>query len=75
MNLDFLEIVVFHLWVVSDVLHILLCECDVLIGVILCENLIVCPLISIGTMPLCLGGILRVDLTIPIFAFCSQFLV
>ena len=25
--------------------------------------------------PLCLGGILRVDLTIPIVAFCSQFLV
>ena len=37
--------------------------------------LIVCPLIIIGIMPLCLGGILRVDLTIPIVAFCSQFLV
>ena len=35
----------------------------------------VCPLILIGMMPLCLGGILRVDLTIPIVAFCSQFLV
>ena len=35
--------------------------------------LIVCPLILIGMMPLCLGGILRVDLTIPIVAFCSQF--
>ena len=25
-----------------------------------------CPLILIGTTPLCLGGILRVDLTVPI---------
>ena len=33
------------------------------------------PLILIGMMPLCLGGILRVDLTIPIVAFCSQFWV
>ena len=31
------------------------------------------PLILIGTMLLCLGGILSVDLTIPIFAFCPQF--
>ena len=37
--------------------------------------LIVCPLVLIGMMPLCLGGILRVDLTIPIVAFCSQFQV
>ena len=37
--------------------------------------LIVCPLILTGTMPLCLGGILRVDLTIPFVAFCQQFLV
>ena len=28
------------------------------------------PLILIGTTPLCLGGILSVDLTIPIVAFC-----
>ena len=28
-----------------------------------------------GTMPLCLGGIFRVDLMIPIVDFCSQFLV
>ena len=28
------------------------------------------PLILIGTTPLCLGGILRVDLTVPIVAFC-----
>ena len=27
------------------------------------------PLILIGTTPLCLGGILRVDLTVPIVAF------
>ena len=32
-------------------------------------HLIVCPLILIRMMPLCLGGILRVDLTIPIVAF------
>ena len=37
--------------------------------------LIVWPFILIGMMPSCLGGILRVDLTIPIVAFCSQFLV
>ena len=34
-----------------------------------------CPLILIGTMPLCLGGNLSVDLTIPIVAFCLQFWV
>ena len=28
------------------------------------------PLILIGTTPLCLGGILRVDLMVPIVAFC-----
>ena len=28
-----------------------------------------CPLILMGTTPLCLGGILRVDLTVPIVAF------
>ena len=28
-----------------------------------------------GTMPLCHGGILSDDLTVPIVAFCSQFLV
>ena len=31
--------------------------------------------ILIGTMPLCHGGILSDDLTVPIVAFCSQFLV
>ena len=35
----------------------------------------ICPLVLIGMIPLCLGGISRVDLTIPIVAFCSQFLV
>ena len=34
--------------------------------------LIVCPLILTGTTPLCLGGILRVNLTITIVAFYSQ---
>ena len=33
------------------------------------------PLILIGTMPLCHGGILSDDLTMPMIAFCSQFLV
>ena len=33
------------------------------------------PLILIGTTPLCHGGILSVDLNVPIVAFCSQFLV
>ena len=33
------------------------------------------PLILMGMMPLCLEGILRVDLTIPIVAFCPQFVV
>ena len=33
------------------------------------------PLILIGTTPLCCGGILSVNLTVPIVAFCSQFLV
>ena len=33
------------------------------------------PLILIGMMSLCLGGILSVDLTIPIVTFCSQFQV
>ena len=33
------------------------------------------PLILIGTMPLWLGGILSVDLTILIVVFCSQFQV
>ena len=32
-------------------------------------------LILTGTMPLCHGGILNGDLTVPIVAFCSQFLV
>ena len=32
-------------------------------------------LILIGTTPLCHGGILSVHLTVPIVAFCSQFLV
>ena len=36
---------------------------------------IIGPLILIGTTPLCHGGILSVDLTVPIVAFCSQFLV
>ena len=31
---------------------------------------IIGPLILIGTTPLCHGGILRVDLTVPIVAFC-----
>ena len=33
------------------------------------------PLILIGTTLLCHGGILSVNLTVPIVAFCSQFLV
>ena len=33
------------------------------------------PSILIGMMPLCLGGILSVYLTIPIVIFCSQFWV
>ena len=33
------------------------------------------PLILIGMMLLCLGGILSIDLTIPIVTFCSQFQV
>ena len=33
------------------------------------------PLILMGIMPLCLRDILRVDLTIPIVTFCSQFWV
>ena len=36
-------------------------------------SLIMGPLILIGTTPLCLGGILSVDLTVPIVAFCPQF--
>ena len=36
---------------------------------------IIGPLILIGTTLLCHGGILSVDLTVPIVAFCSQFLV
>ena len=31
------------------------------------------PVILIGTTPLCHGGILSVDLTVPIVVFCSQF--
>ena len=33
------------------------------------------PLILIGTMSLCCGGILSDDLTVPIVAFCLQFLM
>ena len=33
------------------------------------------PLILIGMMPLCLGGILSLDLTIPIVTSCLQFQV
>ena len=33
------------------------------------------PLILIGTTPSCHGGILSIDLTVPIVAFCSQLLV
>ena len=33
------------------------------------------PLILIGTTPLCHGGILSIDLTVPIVTFCSQLLV
>ena len=49
-------------------------ESSLLIKYAVCP-LIVCPLILIGMMPLCQGGILRVELTIPIVAFCLQFLV
>ena len=35
-------------------------------------DLIMGPLILIGTTPLCLGGILSVDLTVPIVAVQSQ---
>ena len=38
-------------------------------------SLIIGPLILISTTPLCHGGILSVDLTVPIVAFCSQFFV
>ena len=38
-------------------------------------SLIIGPLILIGTTPLCHGGILSVNLTVPIGAFCSLFLV
>ena len=44
-------------------------ESSLLIKYAVCP-LIVCPLILSGMMPFCLGGILRVDLTIPIVAFC-----
>ena len=33
------------------------------------------PLILVGTMSLCHGGILSDNLTVPIVAFCLQFLV
>ena len=33
------------------------------------------PLILIGTTPLCHGGILSINLTVPTVAFCSQLLV
>ena len=36
---------------------------------------IIGPLILNGTTPLCHGGILSYDLTMPIVAFCLQFLV
>ena len=35
---------------------------------------IIGPLIIIGTTPLCHGGILNVDSTVPIVTFCSHFL-
>ena len=38
-------------------------------------SLIIGPLILLGMTPLCCGGILSVHLTVPIVAFCSQFLV
>ena len=38
-------------------------------------SLIIGSLILISTTPLCHGGILSVDLTMPIVAFCSRFLV
>ena len=38
-------------------------------------SLITGPVILIGTTPLCHGSILSDDLTVPIVAFCSQFLV
>ena len=38
-------------------------------------SLMIGPLILIGTAPLCHGGILSDDLTVPIVAFCSQFLL
>ena len=37
-------------------------------------SLIIGPLILIGTTPLCCGGILSVNLTVTIVAFCSYFL-
>ena len=39
---------------------------------VICSS-IIGPLILIGTTPLCHGGILSVDLTVPIVALCSQF--
>ena len=38
-------------------------------------SLIIGPLILTGTTSLCHGGILSVDLTVPIAVFCSQFFV
>ena len=36
---------------------------------------IIGPFILIGTTPMCHGSILSVNLTVPIVAFCLQFLV
>ena len=41
---------------------------------VICSS-IMGPLILIGMTPLCCGGILSVNLTVPIVAFCSQLLV
>ena len=37
------------------------------------RSLMIGSVFLIGTTPLCPGGILSVDLTVPIVAFCSQF--
>ena len=36
-------------------------------------SLMTSPVILIGTIPLCHGGILSDDFTVPVVAFCSQF--
>ena len=71
------DVLPFILWIPLIMLMFGSPPFEVLLSVIkyaVCSS-IMCPLILSDTTPLCHGGILSVNLTVPIVAFCSQLFV